>query len=399
MLIFQYIGFPILYLQTDEYRAEFVNNHQTLNQTFIYSILATSLLLLGFIIGRKICGKLNWATKNKKIKNQKKRQKNIIILFGIICIFLLINYISIIGVKNTALSLIFEIRTPSEIAFLRSEMANSFPGNYVWHKIFFRSVLLVVVVFFLNEILLQPRSILNWLCFVSFSSFFAASSFMTAEKGPAVYGVLTCMVGLLWLKNNGCISFKTSLIFGSIILGSLLVSYLIFMGASDLWSSFNGIISRALTGQLQATYHYVENFPTTFSFLGGTSLPNPGKIFPFTPFNLTQELSAYVFPEDAKNNIVGSMPSVFWVEIYANFGLVACLLASMVVGVFLYLINFLIFQLPYTSLSIAFFSWTVVHYSELSITFSSNYWIDLKMLIIGTLIFFIQISTYKKCKK
>ncbi len=43
-------------------------------------------------------------------------------------------------------------------------------------------------------------------------------------------------------------------------------------------------------------------------------------ILPFEPFRMTVEVMNWVNPNS--NGVVGSMPTVFWAEAYANFGII-----------------------------------------------------------------------------
>lgn len=396
ILIFQYLGFPILYFEADEYRSEFVNNRQILTATFFYNIFSTTQLLIGFLIGKKVFGDLQW-TKSKKPKNQiGKKQNLLIILFGILCVLVLAVYLNKIGLKNTTLSLIGQHYSKEEIAFLRSEMGNNFLGKYYWYELFMRSGLLLVVIFFLNQLIINPKKPCNWLWFFIFGAFLVLSCMMAAEKAPIVFSILACMVGAVWIRYKGSIPPYILFVTGSLVLLTLLFSYQYFIGEKGFKPALESIISRTFTGQLQATYHYVEIFPNTIPWLNGASLPNPGGIFEYTPFNLAQELSAEVFPQDTKAGIVGSMPSVFWVEFYANFGICGLLGLPIFVGFFLYFINFIIFAFPYNSLSVAFFSWATVHYAVLAGTFLSNYFFDLKLLVLGTFVLVVLLSQKKK---
>lgn len=395
ILVFQYLGYPILYFQADEYRSEFVNDQEILKATFFLSNLAITQLLIGFIFGKKIFGELHWKKKNLNKNQVSIKQTYKIILFGIFCIGVLIIYLQKIGLQNTALNLALENGSVEKIAFLRSEMGNNFPGKYHWYQLFMRSGLLLVVIFFFNQSLIKPKRICNILWFLTFGGFLAFSCLMAAEKAPIAYSILACMVGAVWIRNNGSLSPKILFLSGIMVILVLLACYRFFMGDQSLKSAAASVVSRSFTGQLQATYHYVEIFPKVIPWLNGSSLPNPRGLLPFTPFNLTQELSDEVFPQEAKAGIVGSMPSIFWVELYANFGYWGLLGTPILIGIFLYFVNFIIFQFPFNSLSVAFFSWAIVHYSALSRTFFSDYFFDIKIIILGL---FVLCISYKKSK-
>jgi len=224
ILVFQYLGFPILYFQADEYRSEFVNNQEILKATFLLSNLAITQLLIGFIFGKKIFGELFWEKKlNKNQVSIKQTLK--IILFGIFCIGVLIIYLQKIGLQNTALNFSLENSSVEKIAFLRSEMGNNFPEKYHWYELFMRSGLLLVVIFFFNESLIKPKRICNILWFLTFGGFLALSCLMAAEKAPIAYSILACMVGAVWIRNNGSLSPKILFLSGIMVILVLLANY------------------------------------------------------------------------------------------------------------------------------------------------------------------------------
>jgi len=50
MLVYQYIGLPILYLGLDNYRAEYVTDQSIVVQVFIYTAITITLMILGFVV-------------------------------------------------------------------------------------------------------------------------------------------------------------------------------------------------------------------------------------------------------------------------------------------------------------------------------------------------------------
>lgn len=154
------------------------------------------------------------------------------------------------------------------------------------------------------------------------------------------------------------------------------------MGDADIVASVMSIFSRGLTGSLQPIYHYLEFFPTYQNWLYGITFPNPGGIFPFTPYNLTVEVMNFVQPEHRDSGVVGTMPAIYWGELYANFGYLGVFIFSPWVGFFLYYINWIIYRLEFDPMNSALFAWMLVHYKNLSLTSISMFIIDFNLIVI-----------------
>ena len=175
--------------------------------------------------------------------------------------------------------------------------------------------------------------------------------------------------------------------------------YVYFMNAPSLWMGIKYTFSRIFVGPIEALYHYLEIFPKQINFLWGRSFPNPGGLLPFEPFNLTQELSLIVFPKNELMGVVGSMPTIYWGEMYANFSYPGIIIPPFFIGYFLYWLNTIIFMLPMTPLVLSFFIWTILHYANLAVTSLSSFLIDTTMVImILVLILFITIPNKFKIR-
>jgi hypothetical protein len=88
-----------------------------------------------------------------------------------------------------------------------------------------------------------------------------------------------------------------------------------------------------------------------------------------------------VNPNQEKLGIIGSSPTIFWGEMYANFGYLGILVPPFFVGYVVYAINILIFRLPMSPLVLAIFVWSLMHIRNISSTGLSSYIIDITGLI------------------
>ena len=136
-------------------------------------------------------------------------------------------------------------------------------------------------------------------------------------------------------------------------------------------------------------YHYLVVFPDQVDYLLGNSFPNPGGIFPWEPYRLTVEVMNIVYPELEAKGVVGSMPTFFWGEMYANFGSLGILVPPFFIGYVVYMINILIFCLPMSPVVLAIFLSVTMYIKNLSGTGLSAYLIDLYgfSLLVFTLLF------------
>jgi hypothetical protein len=152
------------------------------------------------------------------------------------------------------------------------------------------------------------------------------------------------------------------------------------------------VVSRTITGQIHAAYHYLEFIPSHQEWLLGRSFPNPRSIFPFDQYDLTKEISAWNKPHMADRNVVGSMPTIFWGEAYANFGIYGVLILSTLVGYLIYSLNWWIFTQGNSPILISLFAWLVFHIINLSGTGFSKYIIDTHLISIMMLYFVLKIN-------
>lgn len=156
------------------------------------------------------------------------------------------------------------------------------------------------------------------------------------------------------------------------------------MGSPTIWAGIQNGFSRITMGQMGGLYHYLIIFPDQVDYLFGRSFPNPGGIFPWEPYRLTVEVMNIVNPRLAELGIVGSMPTFFWGEMYANFGYLGILIPPFFVGYVVYAINVLIFRLPMSPLTLAIFVWALLHIKNISGTGLSGYIINISGLIMAS---------------
>src|SRR5699024_4378745 len=142
------------------------------------------------------------------------------------------------------------------------------------------------------------------------------------------------------------------------------------------------IYSRIFTGQLTPAYFYLEIFPSKVDYLLGRSFPNPGGILPWEPYRLTVEVANYINPELLSSDVTGTAPTVFWGEMYANFGFLSIIISSVVVGVILYMFQYIVFKLPFNSITIGLNTWLILEFQKLALTGLSSFLININLFVV-----------------
>ena len=403
IFVFQYLGFPILFFFLDDYLAYYVQDRAIIWEMFLWTSFSITLIIIGFIVARRSFGPLHLADQYNAFTNSitpiRFFQRLMLILLFIISVLVLFIYLSKIGWSNIAfLSAINISDQEISIEVLRSNMGNAFEGKYHWYQLFMRDFLTIVSVAFFGQWLLRKK-FFSFILFIISFPICAFSMLMAIEKGPILSYLISLFLIYIIIKYQGRFQFKQLVIiifFGFFISGLM---FMYFMNDSSFELGIKYSISRIFTGQMQALYHYLEIFPEQISFLWGRSLPNPGGLVPFEPFHLTREVSRIVFPNNELRKIVGSMPTIYWGEMYANFSYLGIVIPPFFIGYFLYWLNIIIFRLPMTPLVLSFYIWVTWHYQNLAGTSLSSFLIDTTMVImILVLILFIVIPNKFKIR-
>lgn len=374
MFVFAYVGILPLYFGWDTYHYIIgVQDKIRILQMFALSSWSILTMVLGFVFANKCIDVKHRRLIPAEIRPLKYREKLILLFLLIFCLIILKIYISKIPriAIFVALSEGFK-----EAKIARSLMGNAFAGKYHWYKLVIRDLLsLITYAFYANWLITKGKH-----AFVIFSISFCLATFslvMATEKAPfAWFLVALCFVYIL-VSKDGNLSMKNliGLIFSLVVI--LIIFYLSFMGSRNISSSIFSVFSRTFTGSIAPSYFYLEFFPAQHDFLWGISFPNPRGIFPFEHYRLTVELMNWRFPYLAERGITGSMPTVFWGEIYANFGLWGVFLLPFFIGFLIYFLSYFVHKLENTPIKIAFIVWLIMHYKNLSVTGVSGFLIDI----------------------
>jgi hypothetical protein len=209
---------------------------------------------------------------------------------------------------------------------------------------------------------------------------------MAIEKAPLVN--LLIMLYLTYVIYRGGNYWQSAGKYVVVMIISILsVFYIYFMNTPDIMSAVQYISRRVFTGQITPAYFYLDLFPRNIDYLWGASFPNPGGLLPFQPFSLTVEVAKVMFPGDIVKGIVGSAPTVFWVEMYANFGLIGIIFSSFLVGIGLFVVSHILSRFSLSPPIIAATVSLAMHYRALTGTGLSSYFFDIKLFLIAAITF------------
>lgn len=404
IFVFAYIGTLPLYFAWDEFRFNAgVQDKKLIFQVFIFSSLTIFGLLGGFAFSKYIL-KMQNIGPTSKLRVIEKIEFLFLITLMIFSFCILVLYL--LRVESIALiSLIFE--NSKEAAISRSLMTNDFSGKYHWYSLGMHHVMIIVTfIFFSAWLISKEKSI-----FILFLLSFIGSSFvalMTTEKAPFAWLIIGLFLTYYLTNFEGKMPIKNIIIlFVSTII--VLTIFYMLIGNNiylvenyyDIVATLKMVFSRTFAGSIQPAYHYLEFFPHHQEFLMGRSFPNPGGIFSFEPYRMTVEVMNWKYPEHLTLGIVGSMPTVFWAEAYANFGYYGIIIIPFLVGIVIWIISFLVNKIENTPIKIGLLVWIILHYKDLSITGFSGYLVDFYFIciIFIFLILFLLIYKLKKFKE
>lgn len=394
VLLLGYSGYIFLYFKLIEYRVSSgIEQQEIILKSWIASTITIYSMILGIYIFSKLLNvKSINARKSHSITYFNLIEITIVLLVFITCILVLFLYLS----KVPKIALLTAILSVDEgIEVMRSDMGNNFSGKYHWYSLFMHELSALIAFSFFANYLIKKNSVTLFLFIISFL-YVSFTTLMATEKAPFAWFIIGLFLTFTIVKNEN--NFKFSGILLIFLLSSifLVFAYKVFMGSGDITSALQHIFSRIFTAGIGASYFYLQFFPQHHDYLLGRSFPNPAGIFNFEHYQLTVEIMKWRFPEEARLGIVGSSPTVFWGELYANFGWIGLFPLPVFVGFILvvweYLKGFLIFN----PIGVGFSTWLILHFKDLSSTGITEYVIDMPLWILFLFVLFMIYCINKK---
>ena len=244
-------------------------------------------------------------------------------------------------------------------------MTNNFSGRYHWYYLIMRHWLnILTFIFFAN--FLVKKTARNLISFFIVFITASISTLIAGEKAPFVWLIMGLfLVGCLVL-NNKKIPIKATALFSLTVFLILTFIFTVFSGFKSVGPALLAVFSRAFTGDITPLYFYLDYFPNVKSFLYGASFPNPAGIFPIEQFNLAVEIANWAVPQIVKLGLVGTMPTAFWGDVYANFGRLGLIIIPFWVGIFVGLTSLLVSKINDSVIKFGFLVWLIFHYKKLA---------------------------------
>lgn len=320
-----YIGLLILFFQLDDYRFDIgVNNPELITWMLIYSIIAFTCVSVTYLSLYKV--------KNFKTASPVRAspEENLLVIS-----ILLLTVFSVMQImsRSGSVALIVALSSSAEvneIMLARSDMGNNNSNNH-WIRIATNQMpMIIFYYFYLKQV--GSSAVFRVSLFAGFIAVCVVLTLSTAK-----FAIIQFLLGIVFLqwKYIRPLSVRKILVRGAAVFSMIILMYMTFAAVSDVQVAMRIALSRMLTGSIAPAHFYLEFFPQVESYLHGRSLPNPMGIFPWQPYNLTTEVMYWKFPRFADLGIVGSSPTTFWGEGYANLGTAGVILASVYLGTFI----------------------------------------------------------------
>jgi hypothetical protein len=247
----------------------------------------------------------------------------IIFIIGLITL-----YIYSTKIPEIPIMAVFEGLSISDLNYLRSESGNNFHGRYYIYETLMKTVplLLLFIVFFLKNLSKKWKIFFYILLF--YNMFVAV---MDISKAPIIK--LMLLLGLAYFHFYNRVNLKVLFLSMIISVITILIMYIFFMGMIDknFFELLFAPLHRIFIGQIVPFYHYLL-FQEEKGFIYLASLPNPAGIFPFETRRITVEVMNFAQPWHIKAGLVGSMPTVFFVEWFISFGTLMALFSMILWG-------------------------------------------------------------------
>ncbi|MFH1357418.1 MAG: O-antigen polymerase [bacterium] len=338
-----YLAFPFFFTGLHLYSA--LNEQSILYQMFLSSVLGFSCIFIGIAIA-------NFKKKHREIIVENSfhglQYCTAVILF-LICIVVLILYFKTLA--EVPFFALLRGARGIELNSLRSDSASSYKGKVYYYTMFIHGLLPFLSYYFFATHLFTKKKFTKIIFTISFfASVIALIS--TLHKAPIVYYFLFLI--MLWaLVRQKKINWKIAFMTLGSGFGFILLLYAVIRSVTiNVTEVFYVILNRAFLGQIRDSYYYIKMFPEKVDFLLGQSMGIPSIISPFdSHYPLSVNVMNFIYP-GVYGEIVGRANTVYWGEIYANFGFIAIPIISLFVGIYIGIIQ-RILEKKITALNVA----------------------------------------------
>ena len=363
-LVFIFLGSPIYFLNKGA-----INIHYIVATNLVLIILPIGISLVNKIMNFQFKLALNTYFDTPVIDKQSGNHFIPVYLFLLlVTIGVTLLYYSKLAVIpiNFLLSNSLDSIDIVELGKLREAATTTFSlGNLHRYRVFMVELLPFLVLIALFKSKISNNKFWELILFVTviFTMYRCISDF---QKKPILDFIILIFLALWILK--GRINWKQVGLLIGFIIATLCLMYFFIMGINQgsVSALFISIGKRLFISQTGALYHYFSLFPSLHDFLYGTSLPNPAGLFQFEHFPLTK----WIFANGINRNweIVGTAPSAFICEIYANFGYPIMVMSILMFSMLLQFVQIKFITKPRTLLLTAYYVYFVSISGQFALT-------------------------------
>lgn len=395
--LFSVLGTFVLYFQLDDYRYYTgVQSPALVLLVLFCSSINLIFFLLGVIFVRKLVGFEVVPFRIYEIRRLSWLQDKLLLFLFAFCIIVLINYLRQLD-KIALIVTLTDGKSAADIA--RSNMGNSFHGKYHWYKLVMHDLgnLVTFTSFAIWLIRKRAKDVILLIAALSYSVFVAI---MATEKGPIAWLLIGLFMVYFLVRTNGFIPLKKLIPFAFLIVGLLIISYIYFMKSDGVGSALWSVFSRAFSGSISPAYFYLEFFPEHQEYLLGRTFPNPGGLMPYEPYRYTIEVMNWLFPDLVGTGVVGTAPTVFWGEAYANFGPLGIPIVAFFMGSLVALVSYFVSKLEINPLTIGFLVWLILIFKDLSNSGFSGYFYNIYIISVTVFVVtFLSVPGYIRVRR
>jgi len=240
----------------------------------------------------------------------------------------------------------------------------------------FKLALIVLAVFVIGIVANEKYPIVKMyaifaLCFFNKNYFVVSRRAIVSSVSIVTAGIT--VTGILYILVTAKIEELTNIGFFGVI-------YKVFVERG--WALLS---SRGVTGQCVPLYVIYDLIPHKYDFFMGRTFSNPHGILPYEPVALPYLIyESYNLP--VSKNLRGADPTVFFGEIYANFGFLISCLSMFLFGAILQIVNdrlSLKIAQKKTSFYVAFFYLMMAYLGDFAIGFSVPYFDERLLFFVG----------------
>lgn len=269
----------------------------------------------------------------------------------------------------------------SKLSRLRSDAGSNFSG-YMWTQIliFHLPLILLGVSFFYA---LEKRLVWTFL-FLLTVAVTVFNALIETSKAPLIYIIF--YLGLVHTYKYRRFNYKLITVGVGVAVFFMMLMYVVFMHHYDrtLSELLYFVFRRISISSVHPLFWY-QKYVEEFGHYNGSAWPNPGNLFDFHPEPYTVNIANYVKPELQQKGLVGTMPTVFFGQVFVNWGYFSAAFSCFILGFVLQTYEFAIrhlFKNIEPVILVSLLSFLTFEASMLSIAQFSNLFYSVPMFLL-----------------